>query len=174
MHRTTNIFNLHQIVSVILDLQLTTILVKRSSGWKIKKWYSWLTYILRHTSIRLEQCKTMFVNSLQLEYWHIVKCRGLKSKCRYMWMPFIVIPYFVLFLFGHCVVCHSSINGLWFLQTFLWDITKPMKYFFLSCYYEHNQEKIDDTKRVIRIEMTNKEMVRKGQKNQEWSSKYYT
>jgi hypothetical protein len=69
-----------------------------------------------------------------------------------MWMPFIVIRYFVFFFFCHCVVCHSTINGfwltLWFLQTFHWYITKLMK----SCYYENNQEQIHNTNGVIRIE----------------------
>ena len=56
------------------------------------------------------------------------------------------------FLFCHCVVCHSTINGfwltLWFLQTFHWYITKLVK----SCYYENNQEQIHNTNGVIRIE----------------------
>jgi hypothetical protein len=69
-----------------------------------------------------------------------------------MWMPFIVIRYLVFFLFCHCTVCHSTINGfwltLWFLQTFHWYIMKLVK----SCYYENNQEQIHNTNGVIRIE----------------------
>jgi hypothetical protein len=69
------------------------------------------------------------------EVWCVVLGLKLMKMCNkkqyiYFICTFMGMFYrslFVLFLFGHCVVCSSSIYGfwlpLWYLQTLLWTVT---------------------------------------------------